>query len=202
MSDRWRRRVADVADLVVWSTTMKDATLGEGRLVCVDGCAGSGKSTLAEAVRDAAAELGTTALVHLDDLLDGWAGLPQVSGALDRDVLAPLREGRPGRYRRYDWEAGRFGEEVTVDPVALLVVEGVGSGAASYASSITTLVWVEAPRDLRLARGIARDGEGYRPQWLQWMHDEEELHRRERTRQRADMLVDGTGESDQAVVLT
>ena len=42
----------------------------------------------------------------------------------------------------------------------LLVVEGVGSADSSYDDAITSLVWVEAPRELRVARGVGRDGEG------------------------------------------
>jgi uridine kinase len=200
-TDRWRRRVADVADLVLWTSLMKQPTLRESRLVCVDGHAGSGKSTLGEAVRDLAAETGTSELVHLDDLLDGWDDLPQVAETLHRDVLAPLTEGRAGRYRRYDWHHARFAEELVVEPVDLLVVEGVGSGASAYSSLVTTLVWVDAPADLRLERGIARDGEALRPQWLRWMSAEDALFGRERTRERADVIVDGTGQGDRAVVL-
>lgn len=199
--DAWERRVRDVADLVVWTASMRPPTLADGRLVCIDGPAGSGKSTLAAAVVDHAGALGSVALVHLDDLLDGWGGLPQVSATLERDVLTPLREGRTARYPRYDWHQERFAETCEVAPVDLLVVEGVGSGASSYASSVTTLVWVEAPAQLRLARGIERDGEALLPQWRRWMADEDALFVRERTRERADLLVDGTGEADAAVVL-
>jgi uridine kinase len=200
-ADPWQRRVADVADVVLWTSLMKRPSLGGGRLVCIDGYAGSGKSTLGRAICDLAAEAGTSALVHLDDLLDGWDGLPQVAGTLHRDVLGPLTEGRAGRYQRYDWHLARFTEEHPVAPVDLLVVEGVGSGASAYGSLITTLVWVDAPADLRLARGIARDGEALRAQWVRWMRAEEALFRRERTRQRADVIVDGTGEEDHAVLL-
>jgi uridine kinase len=200
-ADRWGRRVADVADLVLWTSLMKRPTLGESRLVCVDGHAGSGKSTLGEAVRDLASETGTSDLVHLDDLLDGWEGLPQVAETLHRGVLVPIAEGHDGRYLRYDWHRARFAEEHVVQPVDLLVVEGVGSGATAYSSLVTTLVWVDAPADLRLARGLARDGEALRPHWLRWKNAEESLFRRERTRERADVIVDGTGEADRAVVL-
>lgn len=201
MSDRWRRRVADVADLVVWAAQLKPPTFDGARLVCVDGAAGSGKSTLGAAVRDVAAELGSADLVRVDDLLDGWGGLAESGETLHRHVLAPLREGRPGRYRRYDWHAARFADEVTVEPVDLLVLEGVGSWRASYASWVTTLVWVDAPADLRLARGIARDGEALRPHWEQWTVDEEELFRREGTREHADIVVDGSGDAERAVIL-
>lgn len=195
----WHARVVEVARVVLERARGTEPTLGTGRLICIDGPAGSGKSTLGRAVLAAASAFGSAHLIHLDDLLEGWGGLGRVGETLDRDVLAPLRDGRPGRYHRYDWELGRFPEHCVVPPADFLVVDGVGSGASSYSSSITTLVWVEAPRNLRLARGIARDGEQLLPQWRQWMLDEDALFRRERTRERADVLVDGTGE--QAVVV-
>lgn len=197
----WQRRLVDVAEVVLWVAGNRQPTLGDTRLVCVDGRTGAGKSSLGETVHEAASTIGSSALVHLDDLLDGWRGLDKVSHTLERDVLVPLRAGRPGRYRRYDWVRGEYAEEHVVDPVDLLVVEGVGSGATSYSSWITTLVWVDAPADLGLARSVARDGEALRPQLLQWMRDEDALLARERTRDRADVIVDGTGEAEDAVVL-
>jgi hypothetical protein len=49
---------------------------------------------------------------------------------------------------------------------------------------------------VRLARGIARDGEDLRPEWLAWMVDEEVLFTDERTRERADLVVIGNDVSD------
>lgn len=161
-------------------------SLGRGRLVCVDGPAGSGKTTLAGGIGD----LSGGVVVHMDDLYPGWSGLAQVDGQLE-DLLLPLSEGRPGTYRRYDWEAGRFAETVTVDPSPLLVVEGVGSGPARFADLTTLLVWVEAPYDERRRRGIERDGEAFAPHWEQWARDETALFDRERTRERSDVRVDG-----------
>ena len=109
------------------------------------------------------------------------------------DLLLPLAAGRAGSYRRYDWVAGQFAEEVVVEPVPLLVLEGVGSGAARFAPLVTVLVWVEAPYDLRMERGLARDGDTFAPYWEQWAQDEATLFAKERTRQRADVLIDGTG---------
>ena len=197
----WQARLGDVAEVVLWVARNRQPTLGAARLVCLDGRTGAGKSSLGDAVLEAATRDGSAALVHLDDLLDGWGGLDTVSRTLERDVLVPLRAGRPGRYRRYDWVREEYAEEHVVDPVDLVVVEGVGSGATSYASWITTLVWVDAPADLGLARSVARDGEALRPQLLQWMRDEDALLARERTRDRADVIVDGTGEAEDTVVL-
>lgn len=160
--------------------------LGVVRLVCVDGPAGSGKTTLADRL---GAELGAQVL-HVDDLLEGWDGLPGLGPRLQTWVLDPLAAGRPGRYRRYDWGAGRFAEWHDVPVADILVVEGCGSAQRAVDSVAALKVWVEASADVRLARGLARDGEAIRPQWLTWMRDEAAHFAAEGTRARADVLVD------------
>ena len=183
----------DVAELLVRVATQRPTTLGGGRLVCIDGPAGSGKTTLAAAVAKAAGE-GTSTVVHLDDLYEGWSGLgPDLVARMDAGIIAPLRRGAAGCYRRYDWHLQRFAERRVVAPVDLLVLEGVGSAAAGYHDAITLLVWVEAPRELRIARGVARDGEAVLPFWTAWMSDEERHFAAEGTRDRADVIVDGAG---------
>jgi uridine kinase len=196
----WWHRTAEVAELLVWSACGQEPTLGRGRLICVDGPAGSGKTSLARALVLAAAELGSARLLHMDDMYEGWSGLGDVSARIDRDLLRPLAACTPGRYRRYDWHEKQFAEWHTVDPLDVLVLEGVGSGASVYDDLITTLVWVEAPRETRISRGIDRDGEQVREHWMAWMADEDRLYARERTKARADVLVDGTGTSEQPVV--
>jgi len=168
----------------------KPPILGGGRLVCVDGPAGSGKTTLATALaaRASAASL-TTTVVHMDDLYEGWDGLPGLTTQLD-SILLPLAAGRPGSYRFYDWETGAFTRTVTVAPSSLLVLEGVGSGAAAYDDLRSALAWVDAPYDVRRARGIARDGESFAPHWDAWAAAEAEHYARECTRERADVIVD------------
>jgi uridine kinase len=187
---------------IVASVLRNPPTLGAGRLVCVDGPAGSGKTTLAAALgrgfRDALRVPGGRAdpahvrVLHMDNMYAGWAGLEEGMVTVASSVVAPLRAGQPGRYRRYDWHRSRFAEERVVPPCDVLVIEGVGSGGAAYDDAITCLVWVDTPSDVRLARGLARDGEGVREHWLAWSAREEEMLARERTRARADVVVDGT----------
>jgi uridine kinase len=167
-------------------------TLGGSRLVCVDGPAGSGKTTFADALVAAFGQAGAgTALVHMDDVYEGWTGIRWAGESVRRSIVEPLAGGLTGSYRRYDWAEGRFAESHEVPPVDVLVVEGVGSAHLGYADRTTVLVWVEAPADLRLARGLQRDGEALRSHWLRWLADEAVLHEQERTRHRADVLVDG-----------
>jgi hypothetical protein len=195
-------RLDTVVPAVVASVLAAPPTLGAGRLVCVDGPAGSGKTTLAaaldQAFRDALRPPGTppararVQTLHMDDVYDGWAGLTAGIATIASSVVAPLSAGEPGRYRRYDWHRMGFAEEHAVAPCDVLVVEGVGSGGSSYDAAITCLVWLETPSDLRLRRGLDRDGEQMRAQWLAWRDQEDAMFARERTRERAHLVVDGT----------
>lgn len=158
-------------------------TLGKGRLICVDGLAGAGKSTLAGALARATG----APVIHSDDLLAGWAGLPGL-GATIEALLRPLAAGRASTWRRWDWHTSAWAESHRVLPTPMLIIDGVGSGAAAYDELITTLVWIEADRDVRLERGLARDGEQMRAEWVTWQDDEGAVHTRDRTRGRADLI--------------
>lgn len=163
----------------------RPASYGAGRLLCVDGPSGSGKTTLAAQVAEL--ELGAR-VVHMDDLFEGWDGLPNVDAQLD-GLLRPIAEGRAGHYRRYDWHLGEYAETVTVEPAPLLILEGVGSGSLVVADLVTVLVWVEAAREVRMRRGIERDGEAFAPYWEAWAVAEQEHFARHGTRERADLVV-------------
>ena len=65
--------------------------------MCVDGPSGSGKSTLARRVARIAEDRGLTVhVLHADDLLDGWDGLPGLGRGLHDYVVGPLAS-RPSR---------------------------------------------------------------------------------------------------------
>ena len=171
----------EVLDLV----TRRAPTLGEGRLVCVDGPAGSGKTTLARAL---AARAADCQVVHCDELLQGWRGLPGLAASVAA-MLSPLARGEVGQWRRWDWLADGWAETHDVRPGGLLVLEGVGCWSPDIADLVGVLAWVEAPTDVRLRRGIARDGEEMRGHWLQFRTDENHLFDRLGTRAHADVVV-------------
>jgi len=181
----------EVAREVAGRVLAAPPTLGPGRLVCIDGPAGSGKTTLSAAVLDVVDVVGQAQVVHCDDLLRGWRGLPGLAGTVEA-LLRPLASGRVGRWRRWDWIEDGWAETHDVAPGGLLVLEGVGSWSPAITDLVGELVWVEAASDLRLDRGIARDGEGMRAHWEQWRRDEDALFARLGTRSRADVLVDTT----------
>jgi len=129
--------------------------------------------------------------VHTDDLLDGWTEPAGFWPRLEEWVLEPLRSGRPGRYRRYDWAQAAFAEWHDVPVAPVLVIEGVTVARAEVRPELTLSVWIDAPAEIRLVRGIARDGEALRPQWMRWMAGEEVHVRADRTPELADVVVDG-----------
>ncbi|QJW36977.1 uridine kinase family protein [Cellulosimicrobium protaetiae] len=160
------------------------------RLVVVDGPAGSGKTTLAAQLGEAL----PAQVLHMDDLYEGWRGLEPAWARLEEWVLAPLAAGRAGRYRRFDWALDRFAEWHVVAPAPYLVVEGCGAGRREADDVAALRVWVEAPDDVRLRRGLDRDGEDQREHWLAWMADEREHYARNDSRSRADVVLDGWGD--------
>jgi uridine kinase len=171
------------AQPVLTLTHGRPPTLGAGRLICVDGPAGSGKTTLASALADA---VPGSVVVHTDEMLEGWAGLPGLADAV-LGLLEPLARGATGRWRRWDWHADAWAETHDVSPGGLLVLEGVGSWSPAVARWVTTLVWLDAPPDVRRRRGIERDGDDFAPCWEQWARDEAALFARDATREHADL---------------
>ena len=163
--------------------------LGGARLVCVDGPAGSGKTTLA-------AQLGwslNARVIHMDDLYPGWDGMEQGATLLREWVLEPLARGLPGRYQRYDWPLGTYAERHTVPLADVLVVEGCNSAALTTDEFSPFIIWVEADDEMRLARGLDRDGVDATDQWTRWMVRERELYTANRTTDRAHVRLDGLG---------
>lgn len=159
-------------------------------VVAVDGPSGSGKTTLANALADT---LGCP-VVHLDELYPGWDGLAAVVPLLVDQVLLPLARGEDARYRAWDWEHDRRGDERTVPAAPVVVVEGCGASVGPAGRLAAVRVWVEASPDERRRRGLARDGETYRPHWERWAAQERDLFGADGTRTRADLVLvtDGT----------
>jgi len=169
------------------------ARLGRTRLISIDGPAGSGKSTLADRFAARAEARGLhTRVLHMDDLYDGWDGAVRGFALLRDHVLTRLADGREGRYRRYDWNSGAYAElHLVPATVELLIVEGVTSCDRDADTWQSLKIWIETTNEVRLERGIDRDGEALRDRWLDWMRWERDHFAAENTRRRANLVVDG-----------
>jgi uridine kinase len=185
-------RFADLARLVL----DRPARLGDTRLVAVDGPSGAGKSAFADRLAAALAEATgePVPVVHTDDLLDGWFDQLTFWPRLERWNLAPLAGGRAGRYRRYDWVAGRFGTDwQPVPPAPVVILDGVSTARAEVRDRLTLAVFVTAPAQLRRERVLSRDGPAVSAYLQEWSDGEDRHFAAEATAHYADMMVDGAG---------
>jgi uridine kinase len=169
-------------------------------IVGIDGCGGAGKSRLATEVRVALASRGRVSyIVPMDDFYLPSAlryevrALDSIGSAFDwqrlrREVLAPLRAGKPARYQRYDWPSDALAEWHDV-PQGIVIVEGIYSTRLELERFYDLTVWVECPRPIRLARGIERDGESARRRWEEeWMPAEDRYVNEQSPHTRADLV--------------
>jgi hypothetical protein len=163
---------------------------GGTRIVGIDGPAGSGKSTFAARLLR---HLPAATLVTVDDFVswvDPYGWWPRFTA----QVLEPLSRGRDARYQARDWVGDEFGDALgpwkTAAWAPVIVVEGAGCARQAAAPYLAYAIWVQAPDDLRLARGLDRDGEDHRELWVRWMAAERDFYAADGTRGRADLRVD------------
>ncbi|MDQ3381710.1 MAG: uridine kinase [Actinomycetota bacterium] len=161
----------------------------ETRIVAIDGYGAAGKSQLAERL---ARKLGEVTIVHTDDFarpnVPGWEWI-----RMRTQVLEPVLSDRPGRYQRYDWESDQPAEWHDVPVGGTLIVEGVSSLRDELGRYWDYGIWLDLSHDLRLQRGIGRDGEALRSKWVEvWIPEEDEYFSRQRPNEKADLVIDGS----------
>ncbi len=177
-----------------------DLTARGARLIAIDGHGASGKSTLA---RRLAAGWPQALVIEMDDFYRPRAERPQRSPSHGADVdlervveqvLEPLSSGGRARYQRYDWDEDRLTTWHDVPADAVMLLEGVYSTSKRLRGYLDYSIWVACPYDVRLRRGVERDGEQMRSVWVeQWMPAEDRYVEAERPDARADLVVDGSG---------
>ena len=160
------------------------------RIIGVDGPQGSGKSTLAARI---SARIGAP-LVQMDDFVS-WVDLVGWWPRFEAQVVNPLLSGNDAHYQVRDWENDEFGTSLngwkTVEWSPVVVLEGLTCTRAAIADRLAYRIWVEAPDEVRLRRGLERDGDTHRDLWLDSMTTERQFFTDDATRTRADLRVNG-----------
>ncbi len=171
-------------------------------LVAIDGCGGAGKSTLARGVSNS---LTNVSIVCADDffrpLSQPQPGTLTPAKAYElyfpwermRDeALVPLRQGKTARYQRHDWVSDELGEWAIVEPNPIVIVEGVYSSRPELRGLLDAIIFIDAPRDLRRRRMLARGHRDNDPEsgWLiPWMAAEDWYVEHLRPQESADLIL-------------
>ena len=170
-------------------------------LIGIDGCGGSGKSTFTNKLKD---KCSNVTIVHMDDfylpssqIIKTHPEKKPIGADFDwkrvlNQVLEPIGQNKEGNYQRYDWDTDRLAEWHTVPIGGIVIIEGVYSLRKELAKKYDFTIWVDCPRELRLLRGLERDGENARDVWENnWMISEDFYIKEHKPFERADLIVNG-----------
>ncbi len=175
---------------------LKDKPPKNGRFytVAIDGRAGSGKSTFAKVMSKLLPGYvfltGDDYFEPLDNKLV-WGSFNDAR--FMADVIKPLQKGNTITYRPYDWEATPPISQKTITIKSGLCLERCYSFKFNLDWDIK--IWVEAPKELCLKRGIARE---HLPEktvlktWTEvWQPLEDKYIKTFDPKTKADIVIDG-----------
>ena len=155
---------------------------GKRLFVAIDGGAGAGKSMLARGIRE---HLESVSILRTDDFFRPLNEHPIAQLPAEKlyelyfpwermcdEALIPLHRGETAKYQRHDWSTDRLLDWVSVEPDKVVLVEGVYSSRPELRPMLDAIIFVDAPRDERLRRILARDPNP--SDWLRpWMSAED-----------------------------
>lgn len=171
-------------------------------IIGIDGCGGAGESTLANKIKS---NFSTVTIVHMDDfylpstkIVNENPTNKSIGADFDwkrllQEVLDPISNGVEGCYKRYDWETDSLVASHIVPANGIVIIEGVYATRQELAGMYDLKIWVNCPRETRIKRGIARDGEAARDMWENnWMIAEDMYVESHKPHEFADVIIDGT----------
>lgn len=158
-------------------------------IIAIDGRSGAGKTTLAVELAARLRAHHRVSLFHLEDIYPGWNGLMVGIDRYVATVLEPLSRGDAATWTSWDWEKHYDGDSRVTLPAEIVIVEGVGAGAATARPLLSAVIWADSPEEIRRTRALGRDGGTYEPYWDQWAAQEEEWLRADDVPGHADVRV-------------
>ncbi len=176
------------------------------RIVAIDGGGGAGKTTFATFLRKV---IPDSFVVKIDDfyrppqLRIPLQSVEVINPNMDWDrlrmlVLEAVRGDRDISYQLYDFKAGTLSGDTIHVPkdASTIIVEGVWSYQEAFIDFYDYLIWLEAPADIRLERGVKRDGEDLRQVWIdEWIPIDEYYQKSYQPKLKANCVIDSI-ESD------
>jgi len=158
-------------------------------LIAIDGRAGAGKTTLAASFFDELSVDKTVEIIHMDDLYDGW------ENALGERLTQTLESIVKSHQRKvafeidiFNWQSISFDSKRQINPVDILILEGVGAGQKVVRDAGATLYWLDIDAEVGIQRVLNRDGNQIASQMKQWQIAQEIHFLRDKTRENAEHI--------------
>ncbi len=172
---------------------------GVTTFVGIDGCGGAGKTTLAFGLQILDPSIQ---IAHMDQFDLPFNQRMELSpqkkpiGAdsdwkrLASEVLIPLREGRAADFEVYSWDLDKMHGRKIIKPFGIVIVEGVYAIRDELKDFYDLTIWLDVPKEVRLERGLKRDGEDKRERWLfDWIPMEDRYVEVQKPHLRADIIL-------------
>jgi len=158
-------------------------------LIAIDGRAGAGKTTLAAKFFEELSVDKSVQVIHMDDLYNGW------NNALDERLTKILELIVNAHHNKvafeieiFNWNSMSFDSKEEINPVDILILEGVGAGQKVVRDAGATLYWLDIDAEVGIQRVLNRDGNQIASQMKQWQISQEIHFMRDKTRENAEHI--------------
>ncbi len=174
---------------------VEDLGLRPPFLLAIDGRCAAGKTTLAGRL----AKEWDCGVIHIDDFylpfpLRTKEQMAQPGGNIDfdrllREVILPLRDGRPAVWRPYDCHRDRFFPAQRLDPGGITIVEGAYSCHPRLAEYYSCRIFLDISPAAQLERIRLRDMDSLDAFLQTWIPREESYFESLGIRARCDLVL-------------
>ena len=155
-------------------------------LIAIDGRAGAGKTTLAASFYEELSADKTVAVIHMDDLYDGWENALSERLTQTLESIVKSHQSKVAfEIDIFNWQSMSFDSKRVIHPVDILILEGVGAGQKVVRDAGATLYWLDIDAEVGIQRVLNRDGNQIASQMKQWQIAQEIHFLRDMTRENA-----------------
>ena len=158
-------------------------------LIAIDGRAGAGKTTLAASFYEELSADKTVAVIHMDDLYDGWENALSERLTQTLESIVKSHQSKVAfEIDIFNWQSMSFDSKRVIHPVDILILEGVGAGQKVVRDAGATLYWLDIDAEVGMQRVLNRDGNQIASQMKQWQIAQEIHFLRDKTRENAEHI--------------
>ena len=158
-------------------------------LIAIDGRAGAGKTTLAASFYEKLSADKTVAVIHMDDLYDGWENALGMRLTQTLESIVKSHQSKVAfEIDIFNWQSMSFDSKRVIHPVDILILEGVGAGQKVVRDAGATLYWLDIDAEVGIQRVLNRDGNQIASQMKQWQIAQEIHFLRDKTRENAEHI--------------